>query len=93
MNAARLVVRGLGAVDAPAGTSLLEACESGGFPMGSDCGGFAACNACRVVVHRGAEHLSTLAEEEDPFLDRAEHRLGCQARLLGGEVEVSLDPG
>jgi ferredoxin len=88
----RLTVDGVGQVDVEPGVSLLEACESRGLPMGSDCGGFAACNACRVRVLEGASSLSPRVEEEDPFLDRPDQRLGCQARLLG-DVIVRFEPG
>lgn len=88
----RLVVVDVGEVDVPAGVTLLEACEQGGFPLDTECGGFAACNSCRVAVVSGAAQLSALAFEEEPFLDRDDQRLGCQARLQG-DVTVRLDPG
>jgi ferredoxin len=36
--------------------------------------------------------LSDVDPAETPFLDRPEHRLGCQARVVG-DVVVVLDPG
>ncbi len=89
----RLVVEGHGAVEVAPGATLLEACDSAGIPMETECGGFAACNSCRVRVRAGAEHLSPLEEAEEPFLDEDDQRLGCQARVLSGEVIVRLDPG
>jgi ferredoxin len=74
------------------GTTLLVACEAHGVPMQSDCGGFAACNACRVRVLDGGDGLSSCADEELPFLDDDDQRLGCQAAVLG-DVRVKLDPG
>jgi ferredoxin, 2Fe-2S len=74
------------------GCTLLEACEGHGVPMGSACGGFAACNSCRVDVVLGQEHLSARLPEEEPFLDAPAHRLGCQSRVLGA-VTVRLAPG
>ncbi len=74
------------------GTSLLDACEAAGIPMGSDCGGFAACNACRVTVLSSPEALSPLAEDELGFLDVDGQRLGCQACVMA-DVAVRLDPG
>jgi ferredoxin len=71
--------------------SLLEACEAAGIPMDSACGGFAACNSCRVDVISGA--LTPLDELELPFLDAPGQRLGCQARLVAGPVAVRLAPG
>ena len=89
----RLIVEGHGAVDVDPGVSLLEACEDAGLPMDSDCGGCAACNACRVTVLDGADALTPQGLEEGPFLDAPDQRLGCQARLVGGIVRVRLDPG
>jgi ferredoxin len=60
--------------------------------MDSACGGFAACNSCRVDVLDGAEHLTPLLPEEEPFLDVPGQRLGCQARVQG-PVHVRLAPG
>lgn len=77
-------------VEAEPGLSLLEVCERHGLPMESACGGFAACNSCRVRVISG--DLSPLDDAEDPFLDAPDQRLGCQARVVG-DVVVRLDPG
>ena len=87
----RVELVGLGvAVEAPVGATLLEVCDTHGLPMETACGGFAACNSCRVRVVEGA--LSPLEEVEEPFLDAADQRLGCQARVVG-DVRVRLDPG
>jgi adenylate cyclase len=88
----RLTVEGHGHVDADPGATLLEACEQAGIPMETECGGFAACNSCRVRVLSGMAALSARGHAEDPFLDDDEQRLGCQARLRG-DVVVRLDPG
>lgn len=86
-----MVFQDLGvAVDAPHDALLLELCEDHGIEMEAACGGFAACNTCRVRVHEG--RLSDLDEVELPFLDRDDQRLGCQARVAG-DVTLSLDPG
>jgi len=78
-------------VSGEAGASLLEVCDAHGLPMETACGGFAACNSCRVRVIAG--ELSPLDPSEEPFLDCAGQRLGCQARLLQGDVVVALEPG
>lgn len=88
----RLVVEGRGEVEAPVGATLLAACDLGGITIETECGGFAACNSCRVCVLSGMDALSPVSFDEEPFLDRADQRLGCQARLLG-DVTVRLDPG
>ena len=88
----RVEVEGYPAFDVAEDTTLLEACEAHGVPMDSACGGFAACNSCRVDVLEGADALSPLLEEEEPFLDREGQRLGCQARVRG-PIRVRLAPG
>ena len=89
---AAVAVDGFPEIHVAAGTSLLEACEAAHIPMDSACGGFAACNSCRVDVLGGAEHLTPLLPEEEPFLDGPDQRLGCQARVQG-PVHVRLAPG
>jgi len=88
----KLVVEGEGTFQVDAGETLLDLCDALDLDMGSDCGGFAACNACRVKVLEGMENLSPLEEEERPFLDAPDQRLGCQA-LVTGDVRVAYDPG
>jgi ferredoxin len=86
----RVEVLGHGVAQGAAGQTLLELCDHAGFPMETECGGFAACNSCRVRVIVG--ELGPVSEEELRFLDLPEHRLGCQATLCG-DVVVELDPG
>lgn len=77
-------------VEAPLEATLLEVCDAHGLPMETACGGFAACNSCRIRVVEGS--LSALEDVEEPFLDAPDQRLGCQARVVG-YVRVRLDPG
>lgn len=77
-------------IEAPQGSTLLEVCDAHGLPMETACGGFAACNSCRVRVIAGV--LSEVEDVEYPFLDEPDQRLGCQARVVG-DVTVRLDPG
>ncbi len=77
---ARLTVQGFAPVHGDAAATLLNLCEDASIPMGSSCGGFACCNACRVELISGT--LSPLEREEIPFLDAPNQRLGCQARML-----------
>lgn len=86
----RVEVVGFPAFEVDPDTTLLDAADANGVPMESACGGFAACNSCRVAVIRGA--FSPVVDEEEVFLDRDDQRLGCQARVLG-DVVVRLDPG
>ncbi|MDP2317283.1 MAG: 2Fe-2S iron-sulfur cluster-binding protein [Pseudomonadota bacterium] len=77
-------------VEAAVGSTLLEVCDAHGLPMETACGGFAACNSCRVRVIAGT--LSPVEDVEEPFLDAPDQRLGCQARVVV-DVTVRLDPG
>lgn len=86
----RVVVVGRAPVAARVGQTLLEVCDDHGILMETACGGFAACNSCRVRVVQG--ELSPVDEAEVPFLDRPDHRLGCQARVTT-DVVVEVDPG
>lgn len=79
----RVTVEGYGEVLAESGQTLLEMCEEHAIPMECACGGFAACNSCRVDVLTGAEGLSPRREEETHFLEHEGQRLGCQAEVLG----------
>ena len=72
--------------------SLLEACERAGVPMEAACGGFAACNSCRVDVVIGLERLDPPSDEEAGFLDSQTQRLGCQIPARPG-LHCRLDPG
>ena len=77
-------------VEAEAGSTLLEIAEGNGVGMEAACGGFAACNTCRVEVIEGA--LSPRDDAELPFLDTESQRLACQARIVG-DVTVRCAPG
>lgn len=77
-------------VYAPLGETVYEVCLDHDIEMVAACGGFAACNTCRVRVVQGA--LSEMEEVEPPFLDREDQRLGCQACVVGDAV-LELDPG
>ncbi|MEZ4235959.1 MAG: 2Fe-2S iron-sulfur cluster-binding protein [Myxococcota bacterium] len=90
----RVLVEGYDPVEAPLGGSLLEVCEGAGIPMDSACGGFAACNSCRVEVLAGGSSLNALQLDEEAFLDAPDQRLGCQARPIApGELRIRLAPG
>ena len=86
----RVTIVGSGTVLAQVGQTLLEVCDEHSIRMDTACGGFAACNSCRVAVVSG--ELSPVDEAETPFLDRPDQRLGCQARVQG-DVVVQRDPG
>ncbi|MCA2976691.1 MAG: 2Fe-2S iron-sulfur cluster binding domain-containing protein [Myxococcaceae bacterium] len=80
-------------VEAPAGTSLLDAAEAGHAQVGHSCGGVCACSTCHVWVRKGLDSLSAQDDLEMDRLDlafdvRASSRLGCQAKVGEADVEV-----
>jgi 2Fe-2S ferredoxin len=88
--------KGLGEVEVPVGTSILEAAAKAHVPEGSACGGVCACSTCHVYVLSGSNLLSEQEDEEADILDkafdvRASSRLGCQSRIeRDGVVEVEI---
>lgn len=78
-------------------TSLLDAAKVLGLRLNHDCGGNASCTTCRVEVQDGLDHLSEIDFDEQDLLDRealseSQHRLACQARVLG-DVVVRVPKG
>ena len=82
-------------VEAGKGSSILDAALEHDVPVYHTCGGNASCSTCRVLVLKGAEHLSPIEAPEAQVLDafdlKAPHRLSCQA-LVRGDIEVEI-PG
>lgn len=73
--------------EVPEKKTLLEAAELIGVMIAHECGGFASCSTCRVIVEEGHDSLSGIEFEEEDMMDLAEltppHRLSCQAKILG----------
>lgn len=76
------------------GTSILDAALSFGISIYHTCGGNASCSTCRVKVLKGAENLSAVEDAETQVLDsfdlKPPFRLGCQAAIQAGNVEVEI---
>lgn len=76
------------------GISILDAALRHGVNIYHTCGGNCSCSTCRVLIQKGAEHLSPVDEMEAEVLDafdlKAPHRLGCQALVMKGYVEVTV---
>jgi ferredoxin len=92
MSRPRFEVEGYDPVEVHDGHTMLELCVEADIPMETACGGFAACNSCRVLVLEGGDNISPIEPEEAAFLDAPGQRLGCQAAPTGSVV-VRLDPG
>ena len=77
-----------------AGESILDTALASGVSIYHTCGGNASCSTCRVIVLKGAENLSPVEQAESEVLDafdlKPPCRLSCQARILGGAVEVEI---
>jgi len=76
--------------------SLLDVAVNFDFDLEHACGGHCACTTCHVVVKKGEELLSEMADEEADKLDTAadltlHSRLGCRACVIKpGEVVVEI---
>jgi adenylate cyclase len=80
-------------VEAPPGTSILDASRIGGVPHAQVCGGRGRCSTCRVRVGMGHEHLAAPSEAERKVLERIAAapnvRLACQTQV---QRDVSVMP-
>ncbi len=71
-------------VDAPPGTSVMEAARENGVDIEGACDGSLACSTCHVIVDPDwFAKLDGMSEDEDDMLDLAiglskTSRLGCQ---------------
>ncbi len=77
------------------GDTILDAALDNGIDLPHECGGNCACTTCHIRILSGAGCLSPIADVEEDRLASAEgltptSRLGCQAILLGGSVEVEI---
>ncbi|MEE2789775.1 MAG: 2Fe-2S iron-sulfur cluster-binding protein [Myxococcota bacterium] len=83
------------AIEVQSGTSLQEAAEDAGVPMGDACGGNCGCSTCHVYVLEGYDELEEMEDDEDDVLGKAddvrlESRLGCQALVGQADVLVQI---
>ncbi|MBI4432646.1 MAG: (2Fe-2S)-binding protein [Candidatus Omnitrophica bacterium] len=81
-------------VEADRGESILDAALRHNVSIYHTCGGNASCSTCRVVVLKGERNLSPIETAEAEILDafdlKPPHRLGCQALIIGGEIEIEI---
>jgi len=76
-------------LEAPRGTTLLDALRAAGVRVRSDCGGLGVCGKCRVLVK--ASWVTEASERELKLLGdsvREGYRLACLLKLEGGAVVV-----
>jgi 2Fe-2S ferredoxin len=82
-------------VEAPEGTTIMEAAQLAGYYWPTTCGGEGRCTTCACVILSGMEQLSprgsseerVLADERGRSVLEQPMRLACQAQLHG-DVEV-----
>jgi ferredoxin len=74
-------------VEAPPGTTLLDATIAAGLPIARSCGAEGVCAKCALSIVEGAEHLSPEAPDETRLKARNRvepaDRLACRATLCG----------
>lgn len=78
-----------------AGHSLLEIALENNIELHHNCGGVCACSTCHLYVNKGEEHLESISDKEEDFIDRAVNprlnsRLGCQCILLAGDGQIEV---
>jgi ferredoxin len=81
-----------------AGTSLWEAAKRLGVQLSADCNGRGECDACAVLILRGAELLSPPNDPEQKMLGAerlgSAQRLACQTKIeRSGPVTARAMPG
>jgi ferredoxin len=78
-------------VTVPAGTRLIEISEKVGAGITYSCRE-GECGTCIMKIVSGMEHMTERSVLEDQVLKEnmagRNHRLACQAQVLGGEVVV-----
>ena len=78
-------------VEGKDGETLLQIGLDSSIPIEHACGGNGFCTTCLCRVKEGKGHLSPRTEREENMgiTDEGE-RLGCQAKLSGGDVTVEI---
>ena len=78
-------------VNVPAGTRLIEISEKIGAGITYGCRE-GECGSCIMKISSGMEHMSERSVLEDKVLQEnmagRDHRLACQAQVLGGDIVV-----
>ena len=78
-------------ISVPAGTRLIEISEKIGAGITYGCRE-GECGTCMVRIASGMEHMSERSVLEDKVLQEnmagRDHRLSCQAQVLGGDIVV-----
>lgn len=85
------------ALEAPAGTSIVEALLAASVDIPHACDMNCACTSCHVVIHEGAATVAPADDLEVQLTRNAygfgpSSRLGCQLRLGAADLVVEL-PG
>ena len=68
------------------GASIKDACKTLEVPFSCEEG---VCASCKIEVVKGEENLSELTEPEKNLGCDRKNRLGCQAKLKSGDIEIT----
>lgn len=82
-------------VEAPTGTTIMDAALAGGIEIEHACEKSCACTTCHVIVREGYDSLDQADETEEDMLDKAwglesESRLSCQAVVGSEDLVVEI---
>jgi Uncharacterized metal-binding protein len=76
--------------------TILELAEQEDIGIEALCGGEGICGTCTVQVEAGETNLTAVTDAERAVLSDSEieagKRLGCEARIQGGQVSVFVPP-
>lgn len=82
-------------IDAPKGTSVLDAALAQGISIEHACEKSCACTTCHLIIREGFDSMGTPDELEEDMLDKAwglepDSRLGCQAIVEDTDLVVEI---
>ena len=82
-------------IEAPPGTTVLDAALANGIEIEHACEKSCACTTCHVIVREGFDSLDEAEEAEEDMLDKAwglepESRLSCQARIGDQDLVIEI---
>ena len=82
-------------IEVDSGTSIQEAANEAGVPIGDACGGNCGCSTCHVHVLGGFSSFDEMEDDEDDILGKADDvqhhsRLACQAFVTDQDLRVRI---
>jgi len=82
-------------IEAPSGTSILNAALENGIELEHACEKSCACTTCHVIVKQGFASLADASDIEEDMLDKAwglssTSRLACQAKIAKQDLIIEI---